>query len=803
MPPSRSSVEPGARRPGAVGRLLTLLLLGLLLVPLTSVAVATPASLSGGAGLTALPAPASSFGHGALSHLAALRPPTETHSAPAGRAPLAPDNATAKPQWWDVTSDSTTPLPVVEFTEGTWDGADGGVLFYGGDNYAVNLNGTWMYDAGQWSEVATHGNPGPISGGSLAYDPAAGYSVFYGGVTSFSPLEFNNTTYFYANGTWTQAALANSPPVPLAGEMVYDPSLGGIVMFGGINLSSPSNVLSQTWLFRNGTWSLLSTPVAPPGRWLAEMGFDPALNELVLYGGFDASGNSLGDTWVFVNGTWSSVSASGLGVPPTADGYIVYDPDLGQLILAGGEDEFGDVLVGTWGFNGAVWSVVAATGSPHGHEAGIGVWDPIDHELVLAGGGGGGAPSYTDVLSIPLRPVNLTTPNETDVGVPTHFDASALGGAPPYTYVWNWGDDSTNDTASANHTYTSAQSFVVTLTVRGPSTNSVTWQGEITVVVDPVLRATLTGRGIDAGVPASFTASVTGGIAPDTITWSFSDGGTARGASAQHTFAVAGDYTLNVSSVDAAGGVGSTSYALVVNATPTAGVAPVNAPEAGGLTVFQAAVAGGTPPFTYAWQFQGGGTSSLASPSHRFPEAGAAWVNVTVTDSDGAASSANTTVEVVPAVSVTIVGPSSTSVGSTPTFTANISNGASPYSVAWTLPNEASANGSSTDFYFPGAGVFTVGVTVTDSNGLVATSELNVTVTSASTSFLSGTIGGVPTWALIVGVLVIVVVGAGAGVALRARRPPEPPAQPAPPEPAQDVPAEAGEDPPAETSEPT
>ncbi|MDQ3177296.1 MAG: PKD domain-containing protein, partial [Actinomycetota bacterium] len=48
---------------------------------------------------------------------------------------------------------------------------------------------------------------------------------------------------------------------------------------------------------------------------------------------------------------------------------------------------------------------------------------------------------------------------------------------------------------------------------------------------------------------------------------------------------------------------------------------------------------GGTAPFTYAWDFGDGGTSSEASPTHTFPGPGTYSVTATVTDSTGATSS--------------------------------------------------------------------------------------------------------------------------------------------------------------------
>jgi PKD repeat protein len=774
----------GSTRPGgpSTARPSRVALLGLVVFVVTCspILAATMTASGSSAAIPQAPAASVTTGGHSTAH-PALRPAAASAVTPGMlQAGSIPGNSTARPGWWDVSADSTTALPVVEFTEGTWDATDGGVLFYGGDNYAANLNGTWIYDTGQWTEVSTHGNPGAISGGSLAYDDAAGYTVFYGGVTSFSPLAFNNSTYYYAHGNWTSHSLRGSPPVPIAGDMAYDPALSGVVLFGGANSSSPSTVLNQTWLFRNGSWSRLATPRAPPARWQAEMAFDTALDELVLYGGYDAGGTPLGDTWVFANGSWASVSASGLGVPAIGDGAMVYDPDLGLLVLTGGLDEFGNLQVGTWGFDGSAWSIVPTASSPHGHDFGIAAWDPLDHELVLAGGGGEGSPSFTDVLSIALSAVNITAPSATDVGVMTNFSASGIGGAPPYTFSWNWGDDTTNGTGSATHIYERPNSYVITLTIRGPSTNVATWVREITVVAGPVPSVAQSPPGLDAGTSARFVASVGGGVGPYRFGWSLSDGGTGSGAELNHTFVSAGDYVLNLTTLDSAGGTGSVLLEVVVNATPTVGIAPVNAPEAGAETVFQAAIVGGTPPFTYAWKFGGGGSSTIAGPQHRFSLAGPEYVNLTVTDADGATTSTNSSVDVVPGVAVSIQGPSTASAGSTATYTASVSDGSEPYKILWTLPSGAEDNGSTTSISFPGAGTFEVSVQVTDANGILATSSMNVTVQSTSSTLFGGTIGGIPTLALVVGVVIVGVVGVAAVVALRRRAPPPEPDQGAP-----------------------
>ena len=56
--------------------------------------------------------------------------------------------------------------------------------------------------------------------------------------------------------TWTQLSPATSPPARYSASMAYDPATGNMVLFGGIG--SSGNTLSDTW-----SWTIATVPGAP------------------------------------------------------------------------------------------------------------------------------------------------------------------------------------------------------------------------------------------------------------------------------------------------------------------------------------------------------------------------------------------------------------------------------------------------------------------------------------------------------------------------------------------------------------
>jgi hypothetical protein len=228
-----------------------------------------------------------------------------------------------------------------------YDPADGSVLLFGGYNPALfsNLKDTWKFAAGKWTQLNIVG-PSARANAMMAYDPKDRCVVLHGGYSTLSAVAYNDTWKF-AHGSWTKVTPTLSPPARFGGMMAYDPAIGHVVLFGG---ESTVKWLNDTWKFVNGTWSHVSLSARPSARMLSGFAYFPRDRGLILFGGTNSSAftSNLTDTWRFSNGTWSKLAATP-APPARADMGMVLDVPTGTILMFGGQ--VGNRFLGdTWSF---------------------------------------------------------------------------------------------------------------------------------------------------------------------------------------------------------------------------------------------------------------------------------------------------------------------------------------------------------------------------------------------------------------------------------------------------------------------
>jgi PKD repeat protein len=168
------------------------------------------------------------------------------------------------------------------------------------------------------------------------------------------------------------------------------------------------------------------------------------------------------------------------------------------------------------------------------------------------------------------------------------------------------------------------------------------------------LTATAAGTPTTGNAPlkVSFTGSASGGTAPYSYSWNFGDGSaTSTAQNPSHTYNNAGTYTATLTVTDSASPANTATSTVTVkvsavgrtltataSAIPTSGQVPLN-------VSFTGSASGGTPPYSYSWNFgDGSATSTAQNPSHTYNNAGTYTATLKVTDSASPPNTASSNV---------------------------------------------------------------------------------------------------------------------------------------------------------------
>jgi PKD repeat protein len=275
--------------------------------------------------------------------------------------------------------------------------------------------------------------------------------------------------------------------------------------------------------------------------------------------------------------------------------------------------------------------------------------------LLAACGDGGGGPSN----ALPTAKFNAPTCTLLACsfsGLPSS-DADGTVDA----YSWNFGDptsgSNTAATRDANHTFSAAGTYTVTLTVtdNDGGSDDATRQVIVSTTANSAPTADFSFSCTD--LDCDFTdqsSDVDGTIA--SREWDFGDGQAGTGASPMHTYAAGGSYNVTVTATDNLGAA-TTSAVQVVQVTPASSGGPSASFDVTcsslDCTITNTSTA--TASATWAWDF-GNGTNSTAkdpAPVH-YTVTGVTQFTITLVVTDGAKTSQTSkTVRVVPAATLT------------------------------------------------------------------------------------------------------------------------------------------------------
>jgi len=268
--------------------------------------------------------------------------------------------------------------------------------------------------------------------------------------------------------TWATFSLAEVlPDVHIGHSAIYDAQNKRMIIFGGTDVNYDS--LNDVWALDLSTpgletWTFLNPLGTPPTERNIHHAIYDAQNErMIIFGGIDSFENALNDVWALDLSTpgaesWSQLSP--LGTPPVARLWhsVIYDASNEQMIVFGGVDASIDPLNDVWALSLATpgsetWTQLSPSGAPpearYRHSA---IYDTQNARMIVFGGTGTTPPFLNDVWALSLEtPGGETwtqlTPSETPTGRGFHsavYDAQnaqmiVFGGhskANPLNDVW-------------------------------------------------------------------------------------------------------------------------------------------------------------------------------------------------------------------------------------------------------------------------------------------------------------------------------------------------------------------------------
>lgn len=347
---------------------------------------------------------------------------------------------------------------------------------------------------------------------------------------------------------------------------------------------------------------------------------------------------------------------------------------------------------------------------------------------VMSGAGCVSSLTQTGLITITPNPVANFTAGSTTVcsnnPVVTFTNSSSGTGN---SYTWDFGDGTTSNQASPTHTYSgNPNSYTVKLIVTNSSGCSDTLIQANYIHVIPGTTASFTGTtSICVGAAATFTNTSTPGTTGSN--WNFGDGTTGSGTTTSHIYTSPGNFTVTLTNINNAC-TGTTTQTITVYPPPSTvfNASPLH-PCPAPATIQFSAPAGAT---SYSWIFGDGGTSTVQSPQHTYNNNGYYTVKLTATSAHGCVDSDSV-------ANYIIIYPLDLNI------TTDVSGGCIPFPVnfsslvyypdqqtntpvnypyavstySWNFGDGSSSNAANPAHTYTTAGVYTVTLTVTTSNG--------------------------------------------------------------------------------------
>jgi hypothetical protein len=196
------------------------------------------------------------------------------------------------------------------------------VLFGGFGDDGYETDDTWKFDmtTREWSDLAPATTPLARYGHVMVYDESIGLIVMTNGNTASQGHQQDTWTFNVTSNTWTELNPTGDPDRLKWPSMTYDSVNQKCILFGG---QIGDNAVDRTWVYdgQTNSWSRQFPVEAPSARINTGLTFDPESNITILFGGWDLEGTGevFQDTWTYSyeDNVWTNVTYSGPSTSPT------------------------------------------------------------------------------------------------------------------------------------------------------------------------------------------------------------------------------------------------------------------------------------------------------------------------------------------------------------------------------------------------------------------------------------------------------------------------------------------------------
>lgn len=447
------------------------------------------------------------------------------------------------------------------------------IILFGGILGGIRQNDTWAFDYANntWTEMTPIASPPARNWHRMVYDARGDRIVLFGG----SVADNGTWAYDYESNTWSSLGSEGAPPPRIYHDMVYDTQSDRIILFGGVDYPSevPHN---DMWTYDLGTrvWTKLATSLAPSPRGWHAMAVADRSRQVVLFGGGPDRNHFTQETWSYDVGssTWALVDAP---APPVASfSFTPSSPTVSQtmtLDASMSSDPDGTIASYAWEFGDGSTASGAIVQHAYTNEGMYSVTLTVtDNE--------GLRDSATEQVVVLAPLVVSLSADSTSGTIPftVSFTAAPSGGVPPYSFAWDFGDNSFGNYSSSTaqnptHTYEFAGTYDVSVTVTDAIGQTASMSTQVTAKAPnaPAVITGVTSAPISAilGQEVTWTATISD---PDgdslAYRWDFGDGTNATGMTppgggtitATHSYAATGTYTVTLSVDDGKGGKAAT-----------------------------------------------------------------------------------------------------------------------------------------------------------------------------------------------------------------------------------------------------